>query len=154
MASLDARQHLHKEMNATDMNERGDRWCLMRSYGEYYTNGGKGCVRRILAAWDVVDQHLIEDGEVTNDTGPTYMLRFRDGKWRYAYFGGINGSPCASCRYHGFEAPNGKAARIMDLLEMAINRRIRIENDLKIAQDKVAGLKEELSAAMREAKQA
>jgi hypothetical protein len=77
------------------------------------------------------------------------MLLFGDGKWRYASFGGLNGPPCASCWWEGFEAPNGEAAYRMMILERKIRHREAKEQEVAVLANEIAELKDRLSASMK-----
>lgn len=151
----DVRKTLPAGMNAEDMKEDGSRWIMLQHVGP----DSIATVMQIMRAWNVKKWWLINkvattvgDGvpKLTNDSGPEYMLLFADGKWRYASFGGINGPPCASCRWEGHEAPNGESAYRLRLLERKIQHRVDAEAKVAQLANEIAEMKAKLSASMKQ----
>ncbi len=91
-------------LSTLDMNERGERSGPMDLYGPPYR---KETIAKICKAWEVVDSYCTNPGiadappEITNASGPRYMLLFKDSVWRYASFGGLNGPPWFHCEFTG-----------------------------------------------------
>lgn len=151
----DVRKAPPKGMNTEDMKADGSRWCMLQHVGPATS---VDTVLRVMRSWDVkkwwVANKIAYASEPfpkpSNDGGPEFMLLFGDGKWRYASFGGINGPPCASCRWEGFEAPNGEAAYHMMVLERKIRHRVDAEAKVTALANEIADLKTKLAVSMQQ----
>lgn len=166
MATTDIRKTLPEGVNAVDMNDRGERSGPVDIYGNAYE--ARSCYAA-MRAWGVVAHHLLnpvpeykqwpgmtEEQKTPNPTregGPTFMLKFADGKWRYASFRGISGPPWFRVAWEGVEAPNGEAAYLMQQLESAVERRKNLEAEVAAQANRVAELKAQLAEAMKKPKQ-
>lgn len=149
----DIRKTLPKGVNDVDMNESGQRSGPLDAYGDPYK---LSTVYAILKAWGVVKVWLVNhtdsvlrDGfpTPTREGGPVFMALFPDGKWRYARFGGINGPPWSYCPWGGWEAPNGQAAYLTMVLEIAREKKANLENAVAVVATEVAEITMKLSAA-------
>lgn len=161
---VDIRKALPKGLNDVDMNDRGERSGPVEIYGNAYE--ARSCYNA-MKAWGVVAHHLLNPRpewtqakteldrtpNPSKEGGPTFMLKFADGKWRYASFRGINGPPWFRVAWEGVEAPNGEAAHLMQQLESAIERRKNLENEVAQQANRVAELKAQLAEAMKKPKQ-
>lgn len=151
---MNVKDSLPPGMSPADMTPDGRRWCLLHCYGGPFEQKS---VDYAMMAWDVKKRWLINPTAtgvsrvpaISTEGGPKYMLLFGDGKWRYASFGGLNGQPCASCQWEGFEAPNGEAAYHMMTLAQKIRHREDREQQVAALATEIAGLKERLSASMK-----
>jgi hypothetical protein len=149
----DVRKNLPSGVNDVDMKDSGKRWCMLHCYGGPFEQRS---VEYAMMAWGVKRRWLVNPTslagdrvpEITTDGGPEYMMLFGDGKWRYGSFGGLNGPPCASCRWEGYEAPNGEAAYRMMILERKIRHREAKEQEVAALATEIAELKELLSRSM------
>lgn len=157
--SQDARKNLPDGMNAVDMDSRGSRFALMSWYGDVTGDQQKDdqLIKRIVNAWGAVnwlDTDVLEGhgkrGVVSRDTSRRFMLKFADGKWRRASFGGINGPPCAHCAEVSYAAVNGKVAYYTMLMAQAQENLERAMRNLTDARDQVVALSERLNMAEKE----
>lgn len=154
----DVRDNLPAGVNNVDMDASGARRVPVANYGN---PRDPTILDRIFKAWGVTGEHLIRGtgpiGQgvppITNDFGPAYMLRFADGKWRYALFSGVNGPPWTYCPWEGWEAPTGRAAYLVMTLGSAVKAQEQLEFQLTVQAQRVEELRAELAAEMKQTEQ-
>jgi hypothetical protein len=104
------------------MSWDGHRWAMLDSYGSLDPKRIDMTIGACLAAWGVVekfdiDKYKNQKAAVGYASHRSFMLKFRDGKWRYAGFGGSAGPPCASCQWEGYEGKTGEHAYLAYCIE-------------------------------------
>lgn len=150
----DVRNNLPQGMNHVDMDSRGDRNGAMTDYGYYGGENQNSVLDRIFAVWGVTDAYLINPAfnevmpKISTDGGPCFMLKFGDGKWRYASFHGLNGPPWYRCSYEpAYEAPTGAIANFKRRIEQKTQHVESVKAHLQQLEQELA----ELVVTMRRA---
>lgn len=133
------------ELNTTDMNERGERAGPVSAYGD---PNNPETLRAVFRAWGVTDSWPVNpapDGgapPITCDGGASYVLRFGDGKWRRASFGGRDGTPWCRCDFEGVRAPSGEIAHVMLQILAKSDQAMRLWDELRAAEAELGALYE------------
>lgn len=136
------------DANVYEGGSQGQRSCFLSDYGWPMKGpvGDDKVLRLIFKAWGVGDAYDIDlaDGgrsrEITNCSSRHYMLRFADGLWRFASFGGLNGAPMGHCELEGWPGKTGQEAHVRMLLDAqernlaqakaALDRELNSRNEL------------------------
>lgn len=150
----DLRNSLPAGVNNADMNASGERCVPIANYGN---PSDPTILDRIFKAWGVAEEYLIHPVRpgvepvppITDVSGPSYMLRFADGKWRYAIFAGLQAPPWTYCSWESWEGPTGEAALLRMRLRNAVRAHKRLESLLLDRTMRVSELRQKLAEVMR-----
>ncbi len=96
---------------------------------------------------DKFDIDLYETGSVgrcNRDCSRSFMLLFTDGVWRRASFGGLSGSPMASCPWEGVTAKGGEAAYLTHVLNARKGSLRRSVDESNRLREEIASLDAQL----------
>lgn len=144
-------------LNDVDMNERGERSGPLANYGTEFDKPNL-LLKRVFDAWEVKEAYLVNgyqsyDGpctpKITSESGPAYMLRFGDGKWRFARFAGLNGPPWSYCPADGFEGKTGREAWLRYLIAIAEGTLHHAERALEPSRRKLGTLRADLELHLK-----
>jgi len=148
------------QLNYADMNERGERSGPLHIYGGPYNQNS---VEEACKAWEVQAKYLINGNhagkppEISNASGPEYMLLFKDGLWRHATFRGLNGPPWFRVDFDGYPGVTGEVAYLHYQIHHkkrahadAKHRLAAIEGELVLLCDRAEALTQEAHAKPKE----
>jgi hypothetical protein len=140
------------------MSVDGRRFCWLKEHG-YPIVKDDYCdvvIHRVCAVWGVLDYFDVDQythgykHPCDRDHRRSFMLKFADGLWHSASFGGISGEPSASCQWDAVPGETGEIAHLNFQIKRHEYYLVQLREQLQQEEMKHSSLEQKCENAVKE----